>query len=246
MIQLQNISKRYDQYNAINDVSIHIHRGEIFGLIGASGAGKSTLLRLMNLLETPSSGMVLVNGANLTALGAKDLRNARKLIGMIFQHFNLLANKTVSENVAIALELAGGYSKHEIASRVDECLTFVGLVDQKAKYPAQLSGGQKQRVAIARALATKPDVLLCDEPTSSLDPTTTSDILSVLQQVNATFGVTIVIVSHEMEVIKSICSRVAVLADGELFEVVDIIPTGVIQQSQHPQSFVEALKGADK
>lgn len=245
MIQLQNISKHYGQFSAINDVSLHIKRGDIFGLIGASGAGKSTLLRLINLLETPTSGEVLVGGANLTTLSSKQLRDTRKSIGMIFQHFNLLANKTVFDNVEIALQLAGGYSKQDISKRVDECLAFVGLADQTHKYPAQLSGGQKQRVAIARALATKPDVLLCDEPTSSLDPTTTAEILSVLQQINEALGVTIVIVSHEMDVIKSVCSRVAVLADGALYDVIDVVPTGVSATPQHPQSFVEALKGAD-
>ena len=244
MIQLQNISKHYDSFTAVDDVSLHIKRGEIFGLIGPSGAGKSTLLRLMNLLETPSKGSVLINDTALTKLSKKELSNVRKSIGMIFQHFNLLANKTVFDNVAIALQLAN-YPKKKIHQRVLECLSFVGLSDQQSKYPAQLSGGQKQRVAIARALANNPQVLLCDEPTSSLDPTTTAEILNVLQNINEKLHVTIVIVSHEMEVIQSICTRVCVLDKGSVYETIDIKPTGVLLKSQHPQTFVDALKGAD-
>ena len=244
MIQLQNVTKQFDQFKAVDKVSLHIKPGEIFGLIGPSGAGKSTILRLMNLLETPTTGEVIVNGDHLTALSTKQLHNARKSIGMIFQHFNLLNNKTVFDNVAVALTLAG-FPKANIESRVTECLSFVGLTDQQHKFPSQLSGGQKQRVAIARALANNPQVLLCDEPTSSLDPTTTAEILSVLQNINETFGVTIVIVSHEMDVIKSICSRVCVLSNGTVYDTVTIKPTGIITKSQHPQSFVDTLKGAD-
>lgn len=180
----------------------------------------------MNLLEVPTSGDVVVANQNLTTSSQKQLRIARKSIGMIFQHFNLLVNKTVFENIEIALELAE-FNKNERSARVKECLQFVGLETMASQYPAQLSGGQKQRVAIARALATKPQILLCDEPTSSLDPTTTAEILAVLETINRTLGVTIVIVSHEMDVIKSICQRVCVLADGEVFETVSIVPTGV-------------------
>lgn len=240
MIKLYNVSKQYDLFYAVRNICLTVNRGEIFGLIGPSGAGKSTLLRIMNLLEVPTSGDVVVANQNLTTSTQKQLRNARKSIGMIFQHFNLLANKTVFENVEIALELAD-FRKNERTARVEECLQFVGLEAMASKFPAQLSGGQKQRVAIARALATKPNVLLCDEPTSSLDPTTTSEILAVLESINEKLGVTIVIVSHEMDVIKSICQRVCVLADGEVYETVSIVPTGVVKIDPSPQTFVQEL-----
>ncbi|AWE07377.1 ABC transporter [Lysinibacillus sp. 2017] len=244
MIQLHNVSKKYEEFYAVKNVSLTINQGEIYGLIGPSGAGKSTLLRLMNLLEFPDAGEVNVAGQQLTYLSSNQLRNARKSIGMIFQHFNLVANKTVYENVAISLKLAN-YPKREIKTRVEECLKFVGLESMQKRYPSQLSGGQKQRVAIARALANKPQMLLCDEPTSSLDPTTTAEILTVLQTINKTFGVTIVIVSHEMDVIKSICQRVCVLADGKVYETVDIIPAGITKIAHDPQTFVEQLTRKD-
>lgn len=240
MIELRNVSKRFDHFEAVRNVSLSIHSGEILGLIGPSGAGKSTLLRMMNMLEVPTSGEVFVANQSLTTSTQKQLRNARKSIGMIFQHFNLLANKTVFENIDIALELAD-FNKNERSARVEEYLQFVGLETMASQYPAQLSGGQKQRVAIARALATKPQILLCDEPTSSLDPTTTAEILAVLETINRTLGVTIVIVSHEMDVIKSICQRVCVLADGEVFETVSIVPTGVPKIDANPQTFVQEL-----
>lgn len=244
MIRLQHISKNFHHFQAIKDVSLHIKKGDIFGLIGPSGAGKSTLLRLINLLESPTDGTVFVNDVELTCLPKNKLREVRKSIGMIFQHFHLVANKTVFDNVAIALDLAN-YPKQKRQKRVLECLAFVGLTDQQKKYPAQLSGGQKQRVAIARALATEPSILLCDEPTSSLDPTSTSEILTVLQTINRELSVTVVLVSHEMDVIKSICSRVCVLDHGQVYETLDIVPTGIKQKSQHPQTFINALKGAD-
>lgn len=240
MIKLCNVSKQYDHFKAIHNISLTVNSGEIFGLIGPSGAGKSTLLRVMNLLEVPTSGDVVVANQNLTTSSQKQLRIARKSIGMIFQHFNLLANKTVFENIEIALELAE-FNKNERSARVKECLQFVGLETMASQYPAQLSGGQKQRVAIARALATKPQILLCDEPTSSLDPTTTAEILAVLETINRTLDVTIVIVSHEMDVIKSICQRVCVLADGEVFETLSIVPTGVPKIDANPQTFVQEL-----
>ena len=240
MIKLCNVSKQYDHFNAVHNISLTVNSGEIFGLIGPSGAGKSTLLRMMNLLEVPTSGEVVVADQSLTTSTQKQLRNVRKSIGMIFQHFNLLANRTVYENVEIALELAD-FRKNERKARIEECLRFVGLESMASKFPAQLSGGQKQRVAIARALATKPNVLLCDEPTSSLDPTTTAEILAVLESINKTLGVTIVIVSHEMEVIKSICQRVCVLSDGEVYETVSIVPTGVMKIDPSPQTFVREL-----
>lgn len=240
MITLHNVSKSFIQFDAIKSVSLTIKRGEIYGIIGASGAGKSTLLRLMNLLEVPDKGIVEVDGQALTNMKGKQLRQARQSIGMIFQHFNLVANKTVYENVAVSLQLAKIPRKDQ-RSRVEECLRFVGLEDYLDKYPAQLSGGQKQRVAIARALANNPKVLLCDEPTSSLDPNTTAEILGVLESINKRLGVTIVIVSHEMEVIKSICQRVTVMANGEVYDTITIEPKGVATKDSNPKWFVEQL-----
>ncbi|WP_340372000.1 ATP-binding cassette domain-containing protein [Peribacillus sp. FSL E2-0218] len=240
MINLHQVSKKFSQFQAIKSVTLTIPRGEIHGIIGASGAGKSTLLRLMNLLETPDAGEVEINGQSLTILNNKGLREARKSIGMIFQHFNLVANKTVHDNVAASLELAS-YPKKERRGRVAECLRFVGLEGEMEKYPAQLSGGQKQRVAIARALANNPQVLLCDEPTSSLDPNTTAEILEVLANINERFGVTIVIVSHELDVIKSICNRVTVMAAGEIHDTVMIEPTGIEKSDNRPEYFIEQL-----
>jgi len=240
MIKLDNVSKSFSRFNVIKSVSLTIDKGEIHGIIGASGAGKSTLLRLVNLLEIPDEGEVEVNGQKLTNLSRKELRQARKSIGMIFQHFNLVANKTVYENVAVSLELAN-YPKKERRNRVIECLQFVGLENLIEQYPAQLSGGQKQRVAIARALANNPQVLLCDEPTSSLDPSISAEILGVLENINKVLGVTIVIVSHEMEVIKSICNRVTVMADGEIYDTVLTNPIGIQHKDKSPSYFVEQL-----
>ncbi|WP_313891325.1 ATP-binding cassette domain-containing protein [Psychrobacillus sp.] len=240
MINLHNVSKNFSQYQAIKSISLSIKKGEIHGIIGASGAGKSTLLRLMNLLEIPDDGEVEVNGQKLTSLSTKELRQARKSIGMIFQHFNLVANKTVYDNVVVSLELAK-FPKKVRRSRVMECLRFVGLESFIEKYPAQLSGGQKQRVAIARALANNPQVLLCDEPTSSLDPNTTAEILDVLENISRSFGVTIIIVSHEMEVIKSICNRVTVMADGEIYDTILIEPKRIQNIDNSPKYFVEQL-----
>ena len=194
----------------------------------------------MNLLEIPDEGEVEVNGQKLTSLSSKELRQARKSIGMIFQHFNLVANKTVYENVAVSLEFTN-FPKKERKNRVLECLQFVGLESSMEKYPAQLSGGQKQRVGIARALANKPQVLLCDEPTSSLDPNTTAEILGVLENINKSLGVTIVIVSHEMEVIKSICNRVTVMEAGEIYDTVLIEPTRIQIIDNSPRYYVEQL-----
>lgn len=242
MIALHNVSKVFSGYRAIQSVSLTVHKGEIHGIIGASGAGKSTLLRLMNLLEIPEEGKVEVNGQMLTSLSGKELRQARKSIGMIFQHFNLVANKTVYDNVEISLQLSK-FQRSKRKERVLECLRFVGLEQFKDKYPAQLSGGQKQRVAIARALANHPQVLLCDEPTSSLDPNTTAEILGVLRDINQ-LGVTIVIVSHEMEVIRSICNRVTVMADGQIYDTVTAEPTGIEPIENSPEYFIEQLTKA--
>lgn len=243
MITLTNVSKQFGRDEAVRDVSLQIERGEVYGIIGASGAGKSTLLRLMNLLETPDVGTVTVDGDELTNLSSRQLREKRHVIGMIFQQFNLVANKTVYDNVVAPLKLAGRpQAKHE--ERVLECLRFVGLESFKDKYPAQLSGGQKQRVAIARALANEPHVLLCDEPTSSLDPNTTAEILGVLKSINEALGVTIVIVTHEMDVIKQVCDRVTVMADGSVYETLTLAPRGVPEIDNNPAWFVNELRKA--
>ena len=245
MIQLQSVKKQYESIAALQNITLTVNRGDIYGIVGTSGAGKSTLLRLMNLLEVPTEGAVFVNDLELTALKPKALREARKCIGMIFQHFNLVANYTVYKNVEIGLELAN-IPKKERKQRVKECLQFVGLEKYINSYPANLSGGQKQRVAIARALATNPSFLLCDEPTSALDPSTTEEILNVLNDINKQLGVTIVIVSHEMSVIKSICNRVTVLDQGRIYETIEIEPTGVIHKGNSAQRFVDALKSGEQ
>ncbi|WP_236337295.1 methionine ABC transporter ATP-binding protein [Paenibacillus auburnensis] len=221
MLTLSGVSKSFElkngTYPAVRQVSLEVKSASIHGIIGASGAGKSTLLRLMNLLERPDKGTVTVGGKELTALPEKQLRRERQKIGMIFQHFNLVGNATVSCNVAIPLELAG-VKREERLKRVAEVLDYVGLADKAQQYPAQLSGGQRQRVAIARALANSPQLLLCDEPTSALDPGTTADILGVLKDINAALGVTIVIVTHELDVVRSICNEVSVMKDGEIVD----------------------------
>lgn len=235
MIILDQVSKRYQHrdkswFTAVEPTSLSIEQGEIFGLMGYSGAGKSTLLRLINLLERPDSGTVTVNGQNLTALGAAQLRQARQKIGMVFQQFNLLSNRSVADNVAFPLEIAG-WPPEKIKARVAECLDIVGLANRAGHYPAQLSGGQKQRVGIARALAPKPQVILADEPTSALDPATTRSVLGCLEDINKRFNVTIVIVTHEMSVIRRLCDRAALLHHGQLVEVVDVVNNRIHAQS---------------
>lgn len=221
MIKLNNITKVFEQGTrtilALNDVSLHVPAGQIYGVIGASGAGKSTLIRCVNLLERPTSGTVLVDGKDLTALPEKALTEARREIGMIFQHFNLMNSRTVFGNVALPLEL-GNASREEIKTRVNELLELVGLADKQDAWPANLSGGQKQRVAIARALASNPKVLLCDEATSALDPATTRSILALLKDINRRLGLTILLITHEMDVVKRICDQVAVISQGQLIE----------------------------
>lgn len=236
MITLDNVSKRYQHrdktwFTAVEPTLLQIEVGEIFGLMGYSGAGKSTLLRLINLLERPDSGTVTVGGQELTALGAAQLRQARQNIGMVFQQFNLLSNRTVADNVAFPLEIAG-WSREKIHHRVAECLEIVGLANRSAHYPAQLSGGQKQRVGIARALASNPQVILADEPTSALDPATTRSILDCLEDINHRFKVTIVIVTHEMSVIRRLCDRTALLHHGQLVEVVPVVNHQIHAQSE--------------
>ncbi|MYN26725.1 methionine ABC transporter ATP-binding protein [Duganella levis] len=218
LIRIEHASKAFGDFHAVRDVSLDIGQGEIFGLIGKSGAGKSTLLRLINLLERPDRGAITVDGRELTSLSKRDLRDARANIGMIFQQFNLLQNATVFDNVAFPLHIHGGQSKQQIAARVRDCLDLVGLTEKTDSYPAQLSGGQKQRVAIARALASKPAVLLCDEPTSALDAETTRALLGTLKDINQRLDVTIVIVSHELDVIGEICDHVAVIENGAIAE----------------------------
>ncbi|WP_188540685.1 methionine ABC transporter ATP-binding protein [Paenibacillus segetis] len=246
MISLQQVSKSYSlregYHHAVRSVSLDIKEGTIYGIIGESGAGKSTLLRMMNVLEIPDEGRVLVHGSDLTQMTETQLREARRSIGMIFQQFNLLHNRTVSGNVATPLELAGVPKKRR-AERVAECLSFVGLLDKAEQYPAQLSGGQKQRVAIARALANQPRVLLCDEPTSSLDPKTTVEILEVLRHINQTLGVTIVIVTHEMEVVKGICQAVSVMENGTLIDSFALKERSTQPELTRPPSFREQLLG---
>jgi len=221
MIEIEGLEKTFPTADsptaALKDVSLSIRRGEIFGIIGRSGAGKSTLVRCINLLERPSAGRIVVDGREISALTGAALREARRGIGMIFQHFNLLSSRTVFGNIAFPLELAGK-SKAEIAREVLPLLDLVGLADKRDRYPAELSGGQKQRVGIARALASKPSVLLCDEATSALDPETTKSILALLQDINRKLGLTIVLITHEMPVIKEICDRVAVLDHGRVVE----------------------------
>ncbi|MGO2342558.1 methionine ABC transporter ATP-binding protein MetN [Vibrio litoralis] len=221
MIEINQVNKVFYQGSkeipALVDINLHIPQGEIFGVIGSSGAGKSTLIRCVNMLEAPTSGSVLVDGLELTKLSSKELGQARRNIGMIFQHFNLLSSRTVFDNVALPLELAQTPT-NEIEQRVTELLDLVGLADKRDTYPANLSGGQKQRVAIARALASKPKVLLCDEATSALDPATTKSILELLKTINQQLNLTILIITHEMDVVKNICDKVAIIGDGRLVE----------------------------
>jgi D-methionine transport system ATP-binding protein len=232
------------RFVALKPVTLEVSQGDVFGLIGKSGAGKSTLLRLINLLERPDAGTVTVDGRELTALGKRELREARQNIGMIFQQFNLLQNATVADNVAFPLRLHGRHSAQEVAARVAECLALVGLADRAGSYPAQLSGGQKQRVAIARALASRPAVLLCDEPTSALDAETTRSLLTTLRDINLRLGVTIVIVSHELEVVGSICNRVAVIEEGAIAEQFDLADPAQAPQTALGRELLRYHSGA--
>lgn len=221
MIEIKNVNKVFYQgdkaIHALSDIDLTIEQGSIFGVIGSSGAGKSTLIRCVNLLERPSSGQVFVDGIDLTQLSEQELTLTRRKIGMIFQHFNLLSSRTVFNNIALPLELAGE-SKSKIKSKVEGLLELVGLADKRDVYPANLSGGQKQRVAIARALASDPKVLLCDEATSALDPATTISILELLRKINEELNLTILLITHEMAVVKGICQEVAIIGDGKLVE----------------------------
>ena len=221
IIEIRGLRKTFGQgeaaVTALDGIDLSIEKGEIYGIIGLSGAGKSTLVRCMNLLETPTEGTVRVDGQEITTLSPKELRKARQSITMIFQGFNLLMQRSALDNICFPLELSGTPRKEAIA-RAQELLKVVGLEDREGAYPAQLSGGQKQRVAIARALATNPKVILCDEATSALDPTTTQSILALLQELNRSLGVTVVIITHEMKVVEQICGRVAILAESHVVE----------------------------
>lgn len=217
MIELSSVTKSYANHMALKQVDLFIQEGEIFGIIGKSGAGKSTLLRTLNRLEQPNQGEVIIDGENITHLKSRDLRHIRHKIAMIFQHFNLLNSSTVYENIALPLECSG-VSKDQIKERVTYLLEVTGLSDKKDQYPGQLSGGQKQRVAIARAIATNPKVLLCDEATSALDSETTISILNLLKEINQKFAVTIVLITHEKEVVNHLHGRVVLIENGELKE----------------------------
>jgi len=234
VIEFHHVNKTYRvagrDVPALQPTSLRVERGQVFGLIGHSGAGKSTLLRLINRLEEPSGGRIEIDGEDVTALDASGLRRFRRQVGMIFQHFNLLSSKTVAANVAMPLELAGELSREQINQRVAELLARVGLSDHANKFPAQLSGGQKQRVGIARALATRPKILLCDEATSALDPQTTAQVLQLLAEINRELGLTIVLITHEMDVIRRVCDQVAVMDGGVIVE-----SGPVAQVFLHPQ-----------
>lgn len=249
MITLQNISKTFidggKEVQAVKDVNLTIHDGDIFGIIGFSGAGKSTLVRCINLLERPTSGTVTVDDKEITALSAKELRKARKKIGMIFQHFNLMPSRTIFGNVAYPLK-GSGLSKQEIADKVHNLLDLVGISEKENAYPSQLSGGQKQRVAIARALANDPKILLCDEATSALDPQTTKSILKLLQKVNETLSITIVVITHEMDVVKEICNRVAVMDHGNVVEEGEVFSIFATPQNKVTRDFIKTTSNLQK
>ena len=221
MIQIKDVTKTFvgkdNKVEALKGISLDVHKGEIYGIIGMSGAGKSTLVRCLNFLERPTSGTVLIEGRDLSEMKNDELRKTRTQIAMIFQHFNLLMQRTVIDNICFPMEIIKK-SKKEAQERAKELLEIVGLSEKAESYPAQLSGGQKQRVAIARALATNPKILLCDEATSALDPTTTKAILALLKEINQKYGITIVIITHEMSVVQEICSHVAIIDDGVLAE----------------------------
>ncbi|MDB2384701.1 methionine ABC transporter ATP-binding protein [Endozoicomonas sp.] len=243
MIELKNVSKRFisdgNEVIALDDISLTVPEGAIYGVIGSSGAGKSTLIRCVNLLERPTSGSVMVAGSDLTTLSDKELRMARHNMGMIFQHFNLLSSRSVFDNIALPLELAG-YSKEDITAAVLPLLDLTGLEDKKDSYSSQLSGGQKQRVAIARALASKPRVLLCDEATSALDPKTTRSILALLKNINRQLKITILMITHEMDVVKAACDRVAILSYGKLIEENSVEAFFMSPKTELAQEFVRS------
>lgn len=244
MIELKDVHKTFTRkgitIEALKGINLKVEKGDIFGVIGYSGAGKSTLIRLVNYLERPTQGQVLVDGHDLGAYNDKELRAAKKNIGMIFQHFNLLESKKVFDNVAIPLVLLKK-NKNEIRKRVLELLEFVGLSDKAESYPSELSGGQKQRVGIARALASNPSILLCDEATSALDPQTTHSILQLLKKINAEYNITVMIITHEMSVIQEICNKVAVMEEGRVIEQGSVLDVFGRPKHQTTQNFVKTV-----
>jgi len=249
LITLESVCKKFylekSEIDAVDDVSLHIEKGEIYGIIGYSGAGKSTLVRCINLLEVPTSGKVVVNGQDLTGMTEKDLRKARQKIGMIFQHFNLMRSRTVFANIAYPLRHSK-LSKAEVKKKVRDLLQLVGMEEKENAYPSQLSGGQKQRVAIARALANDPMVLLCDEATSALDPQTTHSILQLLRELNQRLGLTVVIITHEMAVIKEICHKVAVMENGNVVEAGDVFSIFSSPKQPITQEFIRSTSNLSK
>ena len=249
MIELEQISKTFAdagrEVHAVNNVSLTIRNGDVFGIIGFSGAGKSTLVRCINLLERPTEGSVRIDGKELTRMPAKELRQARKKIGMIFQHFNLMPSRTIFGNVAYPLK-GSGLRKDQIAEKVRKLLDLVGIADKENAYPSQLSGGQKQRAAIARALANDPDILLCDEATSALDPQTTKAILKLLQRLNRELGITLVVITHEMAVVKEICNRVAVMDHGRVVEEGEVFSVFASPKEELTRSFIKTTSNLQK
>lgn len=248
MIKIQNISKIYNTKSGpvkgVDDVSLTINKGEIYGIVGYSGAGKSSLLRCINLLERPTSGNITVDGTDLTSLKGENLRLARLKIGMIFQHFYLISQKTVFENIAFSLKAAKTPSD-KIKERVEDLLKMVGLSDKRNVYPSQLSGGQKQRVGIARALANNPTVLLCDEATSALDPTTTKSILTLLKKINKELNITIVLITHEMNVVKEICNRMAIMQEGRVIEEGNVYDIFANPKEELTKEFISSVVSFD-
>lgn len=246
MITIKELTKSYTTPNskitALHNISLKIAQGDIFGIIGFSGAGKSTLIRCLNRLEEPDSGTIIIAGQDITAMDKKQLKLARRKIGMIFQQFNLLDAKTVFENVAFPLEVSG-YPKNQIKNRVEEILELVGLADKAKSYPLQLSGGQKQRVGIARALSNEPDVLLSDEATSALDPQTTYSILELLKDINKKLGLTIVLITHELDVLRHICNNMAVIEHGEIVESGLVEKFFLNPESDTAKRFISILQG---
>ena len=249
MIELEQISKTFAdagrEVHAVNNVSLTIRNGDVFGIIGFSGAGKSTLVRCINLLERPTEGSVRIDGKELTRMPAKELRQARRKIGMIFQHFNLMPSRTIFGNVAYPLK-GSGLRKDQIAEKVRKLLDLVGIADKENAYPSQLSGGQKQRAAIARALANDPDILLCDEATSALDPQTTKSILKLLERLNRELGITLVVITHEMAVVKEICNRVVVMDHGRVVEEGEVFSVFASPKEELTRSFIKTTSNLQK
>ena len=249
MIELQNIDVTFYQKKkkivAVRRVSLTVDQGDVYGIVGYSGAGKSTLVRVINLLQRPNEGKVLIKGKNILQFSAKELRAQRKKIGMIFQHFNLMKERTIFENIDFSLKYSGLNKKQRI-EKIDQLLELVGLSEKKEAYPSQLSGGQKQRVAIARALANDPEILLCDEATSALDPKTTIQILDLLKRLNKEFGLTIVLITHEMQVVKEICNKVAVMENGEVIEKNDIVSIFSQPKQELTKDFIRTATHIDQ